>query len=95
MSDPEFRRGFIRQGLILGVASGWFESFDEETLDPIPFPKIFKKSDYNDKATMAHIMREAGIFTSIGEARRAGWDKPIVVGDYIIGKKKIRVRIVE
>lgn len=42
---------------------------------------------------MAHIMFHAGIFKSISQARKNGWDKPIPNGfnEFIVGKKKHRV----
>lgn len=43
--------------------------------------------------TMAHVVHGAGIFKSIGEARRNGWDKPIPRGyqHLVLTKKKIHV----
>lgn len=40
--------------------------------------------------TMAHIMKEAGIFPSVSQARKNGWDKPIPNGFNIftVGKKR-------
>ena len=44
---------------------------------------------------MAHVMAEAGIFSSVGQARKNGWNKPIPDGfsEHIIGKKKTQVTI--
>jgi len=51
---------------------------------------------FNDREIMAHLMARAGIFKSVGEARRNGWDKPIPPGytDMFVTKKKIRLTIV-
>lgn len=38
--------------------------------------------------TMAHIMLQAGIFRSVTEARKNGWDKPIEKGFQTIEFKK-------
>lgn len=35
---------------------------------------------FDDGATMAHIMHWAGSFSSVSDARRNGWDKPIPPG---------------
>ena len=46
--------------------------------------------------TMAHIMFAAGVFSSVGDARRNNWNKPIPLGfsDFKgLGKNKIRVTI--
>lgn len=43
--------------------------------------------------TMAHIMHAAGCFSSINEAKRNGWNKPIPDGysDYTVGKRRINI----
>lgn len=45
--------------------------------------------------SMAHIMHAAGIFKSIGQARKNGWNKPIEDGwtDIIAGKLKKEITI--
>ena len=44
---------------------------------------------------MAHVLRDAGVFKSVGEARRCGWGKPIPFGftDLRCGKNKTRITI--
>jgi len=44
---------------------------------------------------MAHITYRAGLFQSISQARKNGWNKPIPSGfsEHIIGKKRIHVYI--
>jgi len=44
---------------------------------------------------MAHVMAEAGIFSSVSQARKNGWNKPIPKGFWQerIGKKKILITI--
>jgi hypothetical protein len=48
-----------------------------------------------DNWTMAHIMHVAGIFPSVGQARKNGWDKPISPGfsEFTVGKRKLGVFI--
>ncbi len=53
----------------------------------------FSLSDFADikNPLMAHVMAKAGIFKSIGQARKNGWDKPLAVGEWTVTKKKIRI----
>jgi len=48
-----------------------------------------------DNWTMANIMSIVGIFPSVSQARKNGWNKPIPEGfsDMRVGKSKIRVAI--
>jgi len=44
---------------------------------------------------LAHVMHAAGLFPSVSEARRNGWDKPIPPGlsDFTVGRGKKKVWI--
>jgi len=44
---------------------------------------------------MAHVMHKVGIFPSVGQARKNGWDKPIQPGfsEFTVGKMKKKVFI--
>jgi len=42
---------------------------------------------------MAHVMHKAGIFPSVSQARKNGWDRPIEVGQWSVTKKKIKVEV--
>jgi len=48
-----------------------------------------------DHWIMAHIMHAIGVFPSVGQARKNGWNKPIEDGwtDIIVGKLKREVTI--
>ena len=48
-----------------------------------------------DHWTMAHVMHAAGIFPSVGIARKNGWNKPIPEGfsEFTVGKRKKKVWI--
>lgn len=48
-----------------------------------------------DHWIMAHIMHKAGIFPSISQAKKNGWNIPIPDGfnEFIVGKKKRQVFI--
>jgi hypothetical protein len=45
--------------------------------------------------TMAHLMHKAGAFTSVGNARRNGWNDPMPPGfsHYVVGKRKISIAV--
>jgi hypothetical protein len=54
-----------------------------------------KKLQEENKNTMAHIMFELGIFKSVGEARKNGWNKPLELGEFCVTKKKIKFEVIE
>lgn len=47
----------------------------------------FKLEDFLPNATLAHVMAKAGIFPSIGQAKKNGWDRPIEKGSWVVAKK--------
>jgi len=72
---------------------------DESWIDSIFGPLDPKEKEaiifFDDSKIMAHIIQQAGIFKSISEARKNGWNKPIPPGftDLTLTKRKIRVTI--
>jgi len=50
---------------------------------------------FPDNWIMAHIMYTAGIFKSISDARRNGWDKPIPKGyqELTVSKRRVKIYI--
>ena len=58
-------------------------------LEPTDGPFI----TFDESWSMAHVMHAAGIFKSVGEARRNGWNKPIPDGyqHLIVTKRKISI----
>jgi len=74
----------------------FFSSSDENDKDLFFGPLEGEKFiNIEEKDIMAHLMTKAGIFKSVSDARRNGWDKPIPKGftDLRIGKKKTRITI--
>lgn len=73
---------------------GW--DLDEDGL-PLPLTKQFSKAamEAENKKLMAHVVVEMGIFKSVGDAKRNGWDKPIELGDFCLTKRKVRFKIVD
>lgn len=72
-------------GFELGRRKGWWQDFDLN--GPIPFPIQINKEDFEGQ-TMAHVMASVGHFKSVNEAKKNGWDKPIEVGIFKVGKKR-------
>jgi len=59
-------------------------------LGPVNEDQKIVEFEIHDKLMIAHLMAQANIFSSISEARRNGWDKPIPTGfhHFIVGKKR-------
>lgn len=72
---------------------GWDLDGEGMPLQPAQAFSIAKLQAEN-KMLMAHVMVDLRVFKSVGEAKRNGWDKPLVEGDFTVTKKKIRFRIV-
>lgn len=68
---------------------GLFLSVEEEQTGVIPDLVTLEESD----KTMAHLLSRLGKFSSVGEAKRNGWDKPIPTGwnHTVVGKAKNRL----
>lgn len=56
---------------------------------------VFSIKDFKEGALLAHVMHKAGIFPSISQARKNGWERPIEVGTWTLTKKRIRVTVTE
>lgn len=72
-------------GLEWGRRNGWWQAYGEDGPDP---PAIQINAEDFEGKLMAHVMVAAGFFTSVGEAKRNGWDKPVVAGRYKVGRRK-------
>lgn len=95
MTDEEFLAKVRADNLAAmqrGVEMGWWESVNEKG-DPVPFAKVFRKSDFAAHMTMAHVVEAAGWFTSASDAKRNGWNRPIELGEFWAFKKTKRIRI--
>lgn len=67
---------------------------------PIAPPVVYRRSDFSEKATLANVvapgkdaMPHLRFFDSMGEARRNGWNKPIVPGLYTVTSDRRRLQI--
>jgi len=83
------------QCLWIGVAHGWWEWVDMNRKQPIPFPKVVDVHDYSPYKKMSHVMVEAGVFKSTSEATKAGWNKPIQLGEFWLFKRTVRVLVID
>jgi hypothetical protein len=66
----------------LAAQFGW--DLDAATGEPLR-PAIVV-GDLAGLATMAAVMCAAGAFTSVGEAKRNGWNRPVESGTFFVGK---------
>ena len=77
------------------IVSGIFAGHDKDG-HPIPNTLKFSKEKLGQHATMANIAVELGIFPSLTQARKNGWDGELIVGEiHTLTKKKYLVEIVE
>jgi hypothetical protein len=80
--------------LHLGVENGWWDGVDERRGMPIPFPIIINLFNKPAGFLMAHAVHEAGLFSSISEARKAGWNKPAIPGEFWLFKRTKRLLLI-
>lgn len=82
-----------QENVIEGFLNGWWDLDDDGNMAAPPL--TFSIADFKDvkNPLMAHVMKEAGIFPSIGQARKNGWDKPLTIGEWSVTKKKIRIKV--
>lgn len=97
MMDEESKRRRA-EFMAMSVAAGWWEGWTDDG-EPVPHPVVVRRTDLPPHATMAHALVAAGRFSSNGDARRNGWDKPIQNGDITVGKRQFggpfRIRITD
>ena len=81
-----------RQSVIDGAQKGWWEvDQDGNMLAPTI---VVDSKQLPENAVMAHVMKQAGIFDSVGEARRNGWNEPLTRGIITVTKRKIRIEVI-
>lgn len=82
------------RALEYNILIGNFEESDKELFfGPCSSDtKFIVMSDFN---LMAHILKEIGIFSSVSQAKKAGWSYPVFKGftDFTVGKLRTRVTI--
>jgi len=89
-------REFVKEGpgkWMFFVTPEVTEDDKEAFFGPLDGTEVFTVIE--DHWIMAHIMHAVGIFTSVGQARKNGHNKPIPKGwtDKIVGKKKYEISI--
>lgn len=75
------------------AAQGLFEL--DENCEPIAPAHRFKIKDLPPDTTMAYIVHKIGMFPSVTQARKNGFNNPLKTGEFFFTKKKIRVIIEE
>lgn len=100
--NPELKEAFLadihqrnQDAVIEGFLEGWWELVEDGQMKSPPL--VFKLSDFAEvkNPLMAHVMAKAEIFKSIGQARKAGWNKPITIGEWTVTKKKIIIKVIK
>jgi len=56
---------------------------------------VISRVELPDNATMADVMVKIGVFPSLSQARKNGWNNPITFGKHVLTKRKIEVFIDE
>lgn len=97
--NPEEHAAFMteicernRQSVLFGAEQGWWD-VDEDGNMLAP-PIVVDSTELPEGALMAHVMAAAGIFPSISQARKNGWDKPLTKGLFTVTKKRIRIEVI-
>lgn len=101
-SDPDGYWAFVesirercRQGILAGAEQGWWDLDEQgEMMSPA---QVFRMSDFAEvrNPTLGHVMAAAGLFPSVGQARKNGFDEPLRVGEWTVTKKRIRIRVID
>jgi hypothetical protein len=75
------------------LGGDWRESDKETFFGPLTADDVFE--EIGPAWKLAHVMFAAGLFQSVGEARRNGWDRPIPAGfaEFKVGKHRKSVAI--
>jgi hypothetical protein len=84
-----------RETIELGIRLGWWEGVGANG-DPIAPAIVIKISELEEHETlMAHVIAKQGFFTSVNEAKKNGWNKPVETGEFWFRKKTVCLRIVD
>lgn len=74
-----------------GASQGWWERWDEVG----PFKTItISSTELQPHENMAHVMVKANQFKSVTEARNAGWNKPIELGEHLLKKRRVYIKVI-
>jgi|TARA_B100000959_G_scaffold170001_1_gene178015 hypothetical protein len=68
---------------------------EKETEEDIELFGLDNPIRFGDGTLMAHLMFKVGIFSSVSQARKNGWDKPVPLGFnfFTVGKLKKKVYV--
>ena len=69
--------------MVFGAQQGWWTDWDEIG----PFKTI--KMNVAEHPTLAHAVVAIGMFTSVTQARKNGWDKPMEAGKFTFKKRRV------
>ena len=81
-TDPDLNKGSVIP---------FMDDFPKEHTTVVEVVDASLRFTMNDGPTMAHVMHKAGLFKSISDARKNGWNRPIEQGKWVVGKKRVTV----
>lgn len=85
---------FVATGLDMKTVDLFFQGYPPSHPLHGHYPmKDYKFNIFQPTETLAHIMHRAGIFPSVGQARKNGWNKEIPIGfsEFKVGKKQTEI----
>jgi hypothetical protein len=86
-----------RAGIQQGWINGWWDLDSKDNPQQLAVIVSIEEMALSNKTLMAHLMVDIGLFSSVNQAKKNGWDKPLQLGRHELGPKKKRtiVEIIE
>ena len=100
--DKEFWGGKTKQSWLKGIEKantkaikdgadrGWWDVGPDGNPQRPAIKISIAQMAQENKTLMAHLLVDLGIFPSVGQAKKNGWDKPLELGRHELGPKKKR-----
>lgn len=73
-----------------GELNGWWDVDEQGNPQQLAQKVSIADMVAQNKTLMAHLMVDLGFFSSVGQAKKNGWDKPLELGRHVLGPKKKR-----
>lgn len=63
--------------------------------DPTKPEEVLEVEEFGKDEKLCHLMYRTGLFPSVTQAKKNGWDKPVPPGfsHFVVGKKKMSIWI--
>ena len=79
-----------RAFLEAGASAGWWDIGPDGNPQKPAIKVSIAAMAAEHKTLMAHLMVDLGLFPSVGQAKKNGWDRPLELGRHELGPKKKR-----